>query len=77
MSNLQLDRDTLEAGQTVQISVNVTNTGDRSGDEVVQLYVSHPESLVVARPIKQLKGFARVTLAAGGKHHSYAFAESG
>jgi len=65
MSNLQLDRDTLEAGQTVQISVNVTNTGDRSGDEVVQLYVSHPESLVVARPIKQLKGFARVTLAAG------------
>jgi beta-glucosidase len=42
----------------------VTNTGSRPGDEIVQLYVRYPESKV-DRPLKQLRGFARVTLAPG------------
>jgi beta-glucosidase len=44
--------------------VDVTNTGKRQGDEVVQLYVKHLNSSV-DRPIKELKGFRRVTLAPG------------
>ena len=46
------------------VSVDVTNSGSRAGDEVVQLYVRYPESKV-ARPLKQLRGFERVTLAPG------------
>jgi beta-glucosidase len=46
------------------ISVDVTNTGSRAGDEVVQLYVSH-EGSRVARPIEGLKGFDRVHLDPG------------
>jgi beta-glucosidase len=49
---------------TMNITVDVTNTGDRVGDEVVQLYVSHENSKVV-RAIKELKGFSRITLRAG------------
>jgi len=41
--------------------VDVKNTGTRAGDEVVQLYVTHLNS-AVARPIKELRGFARITL---------------
>jgi beta-glucosidase len=44
--------------------VNVTNTGRRTGDEVVQLYVRHPSSRV-ARARRDLRGFARITLAPG------------
>ena len=44
--------------------MDVTNTGSRAGDEVVQLYVRYPESKV-ARPLKQLRGFERVALAPG------------
>lgn len=46
------------------VNVSVTNTGNRAGDEVVQLYVSHANSKV-ERPIKELKGFSRVTLLPG------------
>ena len=46
------------------VSVDVKNTGKLDGDEVVQLYVSYPESKV-ERPIKQLKGFKRVFIHAG------------
>jgi beta-glucosidase len=41
--------------------VDVKNTGSRAGDEVIQLYVTHLRSRV-ERPIKELKGFARVSL---------------
>jgi beta-glucosidase len=44
--------------------VDVTNTGSRAGDEVVQLYVRYPESKV-DRPLKQLRGFQRITLTPG------------
>ena len=46
---------------TLQVSVDVTNTGSYAGDEVVQLYVKHPHSKV-DRPAEELRGFQRVTL---------------
>jgi beta-glucosidase len=46
------------------VEVTVTNTGDRDGAEVVQVYVQDVES-TVARPVRELKGFAKVALAAG------------
>jgi len=46
------------------VTVTVTNTGDRDGAEVVQVYVEDVES-TVTRPVRELKGFAKVTLAAG------------
>jgi len=49
---------------TTIVSVLVTNTGSRDGEEVVQLYVAYPGS-AVERPIKQLKGFKRVFIPAG------------
>jgi beta-glucosidase len=48
----------------VLVSVDVTNSGDRDGEEVVQLYVSYPDSKV-SRPIKQLEDFSRVAIKAG------------
>jgi beta-glucosidase len=49
---------------SVTVSVPVTNTGDRAGDEVVQIYVRDIVSSVT-RPVKELKAFRRVTLAPG------------
>nr|CAA91219.1 beta-xylo-glucosidase [Thermoanaerobacter brockii] len=48
----------------VEISVDIKNTGTLKGDEVVQLYI-HQEALSVTRPVKELKGFKRITLDAG------------
>ena len=58
-SNLKTSAATLRAGGEITVSVDVTNTGNRQGDEVVQLYVKHVNS-GVERPIKELKGFRRV-----------------
>ena len=49
---------------TVDVSVKVTNTGDRDGVEIVQLYIRDKFSSVT-RPVKELKDFARVPLKAG------------
>lgn len=49
---------------TVQVSARVTNTSDRAGAEVIQVYVA-PEQSAVARPVHELKGFAKVYLEAG------------
>ncbi|MDF2733318.1 MAG: beta-glucosidase, partial [Desertimonas sp.] len=57
------DRDVSWNG-VITTSVTVTNTGDRDGDEVVQLYVRDPAASVT-RPVLELKGFVRVGLAAG------------
>ena len=48
----------------VTVSVEVTNTGEREADEVVQLYL-HQRHGSASRPVRELKGFERVTLAAG------------
>ena len=52
------------AGQPARVEVDVTNTGQRAGDEVVQLYV-HDDEASVTRPVIELKRFQRVTLAPG------------
>jgi beta-glucosidase len=52
---------TVRAGDTVRVSVEVTNAGARAGDEVVQLYL-RDDAATVARPVRELKGFRRVTL---------------
>ncbi len=63
LSGLRLDRMQVPTnGGEVVVSVDVANTGDREGDEVVQLYVRDEEA-TVARPVLELRGFRRVTLA--------------
>jgi len=62
-SDLQVP-STAKAGEPVEASVVVENTGDRAGKEVVQLYVRDVESSL-ARPPKELKGFAKVSLQPG------------
>ena len=51
-------------GETVSIDVELTNTGNTDGDEVVQLYVTHPIG-TIPMPVKQLKGFQRIHLISG------------
>ncbi len=63
-SNLTLTPQSILPGEPVHVSVNVTNTGTRSGDEIAQVYLSHTNPLVDL-PVKQLKGFQRVSLAPG------------
>ena len=62
--NLRVEAAQVPVGGQVTVSVDVTNTGDRSGDEVVQLYV-HQRDAAVPCPIKTLKGFKRITLQPG------------
>lgn len=61
---LRLDRESVAIDGEFEASVVVANVGDRAGDEVVQLYVRDEEASVT-RPVKELRGFKRVTLAAG------------
>lgn len=63
-ANLRISAPAVGAGDTVTVSVDVANTGARAGDEVAQLYVRYPGSSV-DRPVKELKGFARVHLRPG------------
>jgi beta-glucosidase len=62
--NLRTSADRVAADGQLTVSVDVTNTGKRAGDEVVQLYVQHLGSKVT-RPKKDLRGYARITLAPG------------
>ncbi len=67
VSDLRLDRPEVPTdGGTIGLTVDVANTGDRAGDEVVQLYVRDEEASV-ARPVLDLRGFLRVGLAPGEK----------
>jgi beta-glucosidase len=65
-SNLEITPKTVGPAGKVKVSVDVQNVGDRKGDEVVQLYLNDVVSSVVT-PLKELKGFERVTLDAGEK----------
>jgi beta-glucosidase len=58
------DREKLSVKEKAKVSVLVTNTGSRAGDEVVQMYIHHPVSSVV-QPAIALRGFERVHLNAG------------
>jgi beta-glucosidase len=62
--NLKLDKSKLVKGETVSVSVEVTNTGNYDGKEVVQLYIQDLVASIV-RPVKELKGFEMVTLKKG------------
>jgi beta-glucosidase len=64
--NLKLNESQAKVGSTLDVSVDVTNTGSRAGDAVVQLYI-HQRAGSASRPVRQLKGFQRVNLAAGAK----------
>jgi beta-glucosidase len=66
VSNLQLSKATAQVGESVGVSVDVQNTGAIAGDEVVQMYI-HQQSGSASRPVRQLKGFEKVTLAPGEK----------
>ncbi len=60
-----LSSDSFSAGTLLRITIDLHNSGDRAGSEVVQCYVA-PDAPRLARPNKELKGFAKVHLAAGG-----------
>jgi beta-glucosidase len=63
-NNLSIDRSVTSIGESVAISLTVKNTGNVSGDEVVQLY-TRDEIASVPRPSKELKGFVKVRLSPG------------
>lgn len=63
-SNLRLSGKRMPLNGNVTVKVDVTNTGGRDGDEVVQMYVAH-ENSAVPRPKEELKGFQRISLAKG------------
>ncbi|AVT32605.1 beta-glucosidase [Plantactinospora sp. BC1] len=65
-SDLRLSADEVDAAGEVEVSVRVTNVGSRPGDEVVQLYTRQRRSRV-KQPLRQLRGFARVSLAPGAQ----------
>lgn len=64
--NLKLSQSEAKVGSSIEISVDVTNAGSRPGDAVAQLYI-HQRAGSASRPVRQLKGFERVSLAAGAK----------
>ncbi|WP_242156317.1 glycoside hydrolase family 3 N-terminal domain-containing protein [Aestuariivivens sediminis] len=60
-SNIKLSKSEANIGELVTISVDVTNVGNRAGDEIVQMYIRDKVSSVT-RPMKELKGFERISL---------------
>ncbi|WP_240464845.1 glycoside hydrolase family 3 C-terminal domain-containing protein [Paraferrimonas sp. SM1919] len=63
-SDLKLSKSSVNAVEGLTVTVNITNTSQRDGEEIVQLYLSDLESSVV-QPVKALKGFTKVALKAG------------
>jgi beta-glucosidase len=63
-SDLKISPNKVEPGKSVEVSVQVRNSGSRAGAEVVQLYV-HDGHASVDRPVQELKGFRHVSLAPG------------
>lgn len=63
-SNLKIDKKQMSSDGTIEVSVDVTNTGERVGEEVTQLYL-HDVVASVSRPVKELKGFEKISLKAG------------
>jgi beta-glucosidase len=60
-TNLHIAAPTVHAGSTVNVSIDVQNTSNRAGDEVVELY-THQRAGSASRPVRELKGFVRVSL---------------
>jgi beta-glucosidase len=59
--NLRIDPPQIQSGGSAKVTVDVTNTGSREGDEVPQMYI-HQKIASVTVPVKELKGFQRITL---------------
>ena len=66
LTNLRLSSHRLSRHGSLTASVDVTNTGNRKGDEVAQLYINDPVASLT-QPVRRLRGFQRVTLAPGEK----------
>src|SRR6266540_1304072 len=66
LANMQLSGKQIPVDGTLTVTLDVQNVGQRSGDEVVQLYLRALAGSV-ARPVKELKGFQRITLEGGEK----------
>jgi len=66
ITNLHLSAQSVSKNGNLTASVDVANTGDRKGDEVVQLYIHDPVASI-SQPVRRLRGFQRVTLAPGEK----------
>jgi beta-glucosidase len=64
ISDLKLNKSTLQTGESLQVSVQVANSGSFAGDEVVQLYL-HQRAGSTSRPMRELKGFERIALQPG------------
>ena len=58
------DKTSFRSGEVVKVQVKVTNTGNREGEEVVQLYI-RDKVASVTRPVKELKAFQKVSLKPG------------
>jgi beta-glucosidase len=65
-SNLRVSKPAARLGESVEVLVDVENTGRRTGEEVAQLYI-HQRSGSASRPVRELKGFERIVLAPGEK----------
>ena len=65
-SNLRVSKPELKVGESTEVLVDVENTGRRAGEEVAQLYI-HQRYGSASRPVRELKGFERVSLAPGQK----------
>ena len=65
-SNLKLDRTQMTDAEALTVSVDVENTGNYAGKEVVQIYVA-PSETEVSRPVKELRAFDKIELAPGEK----------
>lgn len=63
-SNLEIDRKRIRAEEKLSVTVDVTNTGDYSGEEVVQIYI-RDKVASITRPMKELKGFKKITIDSG------------
>ena len=66
-SGMTLSNPQLQAGNPLNVEVDVKNTGTRDGDEVVELYITFPK--LAGAPLKALRGFTRVSLKAGEQKH--------
>lgn len=60
-SDVKINKSQMRAGETIEVSATVTNTGSVIGEEVVQLYI-HDVAADIARPVKELKGFEKIKL---------------
>ena len=66
VQHLKVSKDSIQAAGSIEVSVDLENTGQRSGEEVVQLY-THQRAGSASRPVRELKGFTKISLKPGEK----------